>query len=566
MSLCFMPNNCRKHGEPLKYICTSARCNISICESCWKSDHANKNEHSIELFDSTLKPHGQMFDRITALKEQTTEFVKEFIKECKIFLRGVCELEEKQKEVTQSINNEELMNRVQVVKEMVDKQTKAATCLQVQLNEGFESVKCQLEKLSSPDNDREEKESTSLQTQWSEVQKERREIVTTERVIREGRQLLQEMTKLTCEKVICDAAAYNSSRQEILCFDWLPDVVNIVRIKCREKRLVVEHGKKREEVRRDEENELHDIAMTSDNTLYASLFSSKTNRWRVSVLRQSDWKEKREIDTSVIRDQGRDNLSPTSRRYYWCLNAHGNEVAIGIRSNYGRDSVYKWECVYIYRDEKCFQRVRLDIWRDESAWHSCYIGSHLILQTGGNTIAVVALGDDNGYMGRNRLDSKSSKKDTPSGHKMNLTEENKEKERREKEKNSESDQIEESGGETSIKHIILLDTLDICELVWARKDDDKEEDQNEVGERTKRRRENVDWYLFVGDDPDRGRNKCSVYELDMDRVKNGDMLNDRKELEIDSMFPKCLIDNSTLFAMQQHPFNGKPSIVSFKFN
>ena len=343
-------------------------------------------------------------------------------------------------------------------------------------------------------------------------------------------------------EIECLDAVYNLSTQLVICLDISQDTVYLLSINGERNNLVLEHTLDWKEVRRDESDVLRRIAMTSDNTLYALILNKNDKRWRVSVLRQSNLREEREIDTSLIKGQNTED-------YGWELRGCGNRLAIGIMSDKNSDGVYRWECVYIYSEERCTHRFTLDIVRDGYSFFSmCYIGSHLIVQTSGNRVAVVSLDERDSIQQKKREKKKNeNRRETKSGR-------------------SEQHGIEERRA-TDIKHITLLDTNGIWGLVWlGREDGDEDVDgYDEVEEGNRQRQKSAQGYLFVGDDS--LEEKCSVYELDLDRVKDGDEVNSRKDLQIIDMFPVCMIDKSNIFAIKGMPFfEGNPSIVALEFD
>ena len=551
-------NNCREHGKELKFFCNS--CKLSICESCWEKDHGDVMKHPIRLFESILKPEKDVCDRMSDHTKQATQFRKQFKNFCDQLVTDARDLEEKQGQVSKSTNNEQLMNGKQVVKAMVATQSKAVTSIQTELNKQCDLIKESLENLLPSDGDEEKKESANVQTHSSEQQKERNETVTSQIRIRKRRNLKSVRRKLKCEEnCMSSEAVYNWSTRQLICSEIIPNVVRILGVNSEKKSLTVERKVTWEG---DKRGELSGIAMTSDNTLYASILSRSNKRWRVSVLRQeSDLREEREIDTTVIREEMQ---RPDSRDYNWELRGCGDKMSIVTRLDNWEERVYSWECAYIYSEERCTQRVRLDIERDLFSSHLCYIGSHLIVKTRENVVAVVPLRSNN-ITGKDQKEKQKKSRDTSNGDEDNCNS-NLQNRRREKEKKYESGKMEESraGG---IKHVTLQDIEFIDELVWVRRDkNDVEDGMEHGGSFVRHTTTNCDGYLFVGDNPGRGRNKCSVYELNLDRVKDGDRLNSKKHLEIDASLPKCMIDNSNLFAMEGNPRNGNPTILTLEFN
>ena len=305
--------------------------------------------------------------------------------------------------------------------------------------------------------------------------------------------------------------------------------------------LVLEHTLDWGELRRDDSDWLCWIAMTSDNTLYALIFNKNDIRWRVSVLRQSDMRVEREIDTSVIKEQ-------YTEGYGWDMRGCGNRLAIVIRLDNYSDRVYRWECVYIYSKERCTHRVKLDILRDYVSTSLCYTGSHSIVRTSDDRVAVVSLDERDSIQQREREKKNENKRETKSGR-------------------SEQHEVEESRA-THIKHITLMDTELIFDLVWlGREDRDEDADGYDEDEEGKRQRQkSAQGYLFVADNS-YDEEKCSVYELDLDSVKDGDKVNSRKDLQINDMPPKCMIDKSNIFAIKRKLFlKGNPSIVALEFD
>ena len=567
-------NNCREHGKPLKYFCSS--CNISICKTCWRNDHGDINHHQIKLFEFVLEPEKHICDRIKDYREQTTQCVNKFNSVFEQFVKEVCNLEERQIQVMKSRNNEELMNKRQVVREMVATQTKTVIAIQAELNEECERIREKVTNLLPSNGDKEKKENIRGQTDSSETLKERSETVTSQIMIgrRRRRNLKSVKAKFKCEESFdCRRAVYNWSTQQVICFGRAPNAVLILDMKSEKNSLTV-GGRVEWEGERGDESLLCSIAMTSDNTLYASVLNRRNKRWRVSVLRQeSDWREEREIDTSLIsREQHQQRADSRGFRYYynsfhWALRGCGNRMAIVTMSVSGNDRKCRWECVYIYREEKCIHRVRLDIERDSMTSSVCYIGSHLLLRTRGNRVAVVALEAGNNIRGKEEKERQKTSRETMNGDEENYCDNsNLQNKRREKEKDCESGEIEESKA-SDIKYITLQDNNLICGLVWVRGNKDNDENEMEQGGSMMHTTTNCDGYLFVGDGNFSGIGKCSVYEIDMDRVKDGDRLNSRKDLEIDAMLPMCIIDNSDFFAIQFNPSNEQnPVILTLEFS
>ena len=485
-----------------------------------------------------MEPQNKVRDRIQDYKRQITDAVNKFDN----FLENVWELEEKHEEVMKSTNNEELMNRAQTVKEMVDTQKKAVDSLQTEINEQFGLIKDRLVNLLQPEgSDKELKKGTSKQTPKASGYQGTSGAVTSQRVNGKRKKLKSMRSNFVSEEEIwCLFAVYNSNSQQIL-FTYSSEVI-VMGINSERNNLLLEHTLDWKEVRRDESDWLCRIAMTSDNTLYAVILNKNDKRYRVSVLRQSDLREEREIDTSLIKEQ-------RTEGYRWVLRGCGNRLAIVTILHNDSDKVYRWECVYIYSEERCTHRVTLDIERDYYSFFSmCYIGSHLIVQTSGNRVAVVSLDERDSIQQKETEKKNENKRETKSGK-------------------SEQHEVEERRA-THIKHITLMDTRGILDLVWlAREDRDEDaDDYDEVEEGKRQTQKSAQGYLFVGDNP-LDEKKCSVFELDLDRVKDGDSVNSRKDLQMNDMFPKCMIDKSNIFAIKRKSlFTGNPSIVALEFH
>ncbi|XP_075265599.1 uncharacterized protein LOC142358010 [Convolutriloba macropyga] len=71
-------------------------------------------------------------------------------------------------------------------------------------------------------------------------------------------------------------------------------------------------------------------------------------------------------------------------------------------------------------------------------------------------------------------------------------------------------------------------------------------------------------YLFVGDSSPNGL-KCSVYELDLDEIKDGESVQSRKDLQMDHFYPKCSVDCSALFGIEGDLDEGIASVVKPEF-
>ena len=558
-------NNCRKHlGKHLKYFC--CKCNLSICETCWTNDHDGDN-HQIKLFELVLKPEKDICDRFKDYKEQTTQFVNKFHSVFEQFVKDVCDLEKKQIQVMKSRNNEELMNKRQVVREMVARQTEALIKIQKEVSDQCRLNIDRLANLFQLDSDRENNANTCRKTHSSETPKERNETVTSQIRSRNWGNLKSlGAIKLTCgESFECGKAVYNWSTQQIICSELHRNVVGLLGLNSEKNSVTVEHRVIWEAGLRGKESVLWDIAKTSDSTLYASVFCRRNKRWRVSVLRQEgDLREERQLDTNVIsREQPQ--RTDLKKDYIWELSrSRDKRMAIVTRLDNCEECVYRWESVYIYREEKCIHRARLDIERDMLAMRVCYTGSHLIVHTGGNRVAVVALEAGNNIRRKEKKERQKTSRETMNGDEKNSNSNPQNKRREKQGKKSESGKMEESTA-GSIKHVTLQDTNDICGLAWVTRDNDNVE-MEQAGSML-HTTTNSDGYLFVGDVIDHGRHNCSVYELDLDRVKDGDRLNSRKDVEIDAMLPMCMIDNSNLFAIQFNPSNEQnPVILTLEFN
>ena len=518
-----------------------------------------------------MEPEEKNCERMKDYKEQIIQFANKLNNIGEQSVRDVCDLEERQIQVMKSRNNEELMNGRQVVREMVTTQTKTVISIQTELNEECERIKEKLTNLFPSNGDKEKKENTRGQTDSSETLKERSEPVTSQIMIgRRRRNLKSVRAKLKCEESFgfVFPAVYNWSTEQVICLQRYPIVVVILNMNSEKNSLTV--GRRVDwEGERGDGSELSSMAMTSDNTLYACVLDRRNKRRRVSVLRQEgDWREEREIDTSLIREQFQRTDNRGFQYYHnWALRGCGDEVAIVTRMTNGTDGM-RWDCVYIYREEKCTRRVRLDIERDLLAEDVCYTGSHLIVHTGGNRVAVVALEAGNNIRGKEEKENKKKNRET-----INVDEEksnsNLENMRREKQgKRSEIRGKTEESRASHIKHITLLDISRVCGLVWVKRTDkDNDEEEMEQGGPRMGRTTNCDGYVFVGDVTFSGMRKCSVYELDLDRLRDGDRLNSRKDLEIDSVDPLCIIDNSNLFAFHYNPSDEKnPVILTLEFS
>ncbi|XP_075249368.1 uncharacterized protein LOC142342074 [Convolutriloba macropyga] len=552
--------NCRRHGEQLDFYCHG--CKISICKICWKKDHDDLINHPIRLFESILEPQNKIRDRIKKCKEETTKVASKVRNDLGKVVKGICDLEEMQNRVLDSPNNEELTNRERVVKDLVDTQTKLVGSIQSEMNEQFAIIQGQLKNLLSSDEIYKEQNDIAIGQKLScEEAQQRFEIWTGKQGSRgTSRQLKSARKIFTCEeKVKCMQAVYNSSRQEILCLGYSPSVLQKLSMNNGKNYLTVEPEVKWDDVRRDRWSLPVSIAMTSDNTLYASLFSdqndSDQNDWRVSVLRQTDFREDREIDTGVIKERRSD-----IGKYEWYLSARDDKLAIVIRLYNRRDRVDKWECVYIYREETCYQRVTLDITKNGSAGHICYIWSHLIVQTSSSRIAVVSL-DENFHLQENKRTKNFTQIDNRQNEqKVILVQQNTIK-NFDHGNQAESDQIESSMS-SDIKYLTLIDTGDIYELVWVRTDCDLDGVKNG----TMGVEGGAEGYLFAGDIKNSGTLRCSLYELDLDRVNNGDRVTSRKEFEVERVIPKCVTSDSTLFAIQDSLFYCNPTVISLDFD
>ena len=163
-----------------------------------------------------MEPQNKVRDRIQDYKRQITDAVNKFNN----FLKNVCELEERHEEVMKSTNNEELMNRAQTVKEMVDTQKKAVDSLQTEINEQFGLIKDKLINLLQPESsDRKLKQGTNEQTeQTCEKQGTSTKAVTSQRVAGKRTNLKSLRSNSVFEgEIWCECAVYNSDSQQILC-------------------------------------------------------------------------------------------------------------------------------------------------------------------------------------------------------------------------------------------------------------------------------------------------------------------------------------------------------------
>ncbi|XP_075264464.1 uncharacterized protein LOC142356436, partial [Convolutriloba macropyga] len=536
---------CKKHKKSLQFFCI--KCNKSLCEKGWEVDHKDPSKHQVVLFKFILEPQNEVRERIQQYRDECEQTSRSMMNNFNIFLKDVRELQDKHNDVMNSSNNAELQKRADIVKKLVENHKKSLKEMQNENLKQFEVINDLLSNLLTSKTVRTTQMPGDVDTNGTLVLS-----ATANAAIGSG-QLTKKKAKRTSLKstsikfvlqenqIECLDAVYNLSTQLVICLDGSTNTVHLLSINSERNNLVLEHTLDWKEVRRDESDVLCRIAMTSDNTLYAVIMNENDKRHRVSVLRQSDLREEREIDTSLIKE-------PCREGYRWELIGCGNRLAIVIRLNNKIDKVYRWECVYIYSEERCTHRVTLDIERDYYLVFSlCYIGSHLIVRTSNDSVAVVSLDE------RDSIRQKETEK--------------KKNENRRETKSGRSEQhgIEERRA-TDIKHITLIDTNGIWGLVWLGRDGDEDVDgYDEVEEGNRQRQKSAQGYLFVGDYAK--DEKCSVYELDLDRVKDGDSVNSRKDLQIIDMFPVCMIDKSNIFAIKGMPFfKGNPSIVALEFD
>ena len=280
-----------------------------------------------------IKARVEANDRIKDYRKHFSQIAKKLNN----LLQEVDDLEEKHNEVINSTNGEELMQREQVFNETVENQKKSVESFQTEINKQLALITDKLETLLVPDCKEELKQKTNEHSGSGKLQRGVETTMSVQRRTAEERRLKSFSTKLKSdEKILCWQAVYNLNRSQIMCLSRLPDVVQILCMDCENDTIELERT-----VTWEKSSKLYEIAMTSDNTLYGCMKDIINNRWRVCVLRQNDFSEKREIDTSFINVHNTPN-------YRWLLRACGNSLAIITRLDNHKDQVYRVETVYIY--------------------------------------------------------------------------------------------------------------------------------------------------------------------------------------------------------------------------
>ncbi|XP_075254835.1 uncharacterized protein LOC142346207 isoform X2 [Convolutriloba macropyga] len=473
-------NLCRVHRMSLEFYCS--KCIEKICLKCWTSFHLDKSRHDVA-------PHvtqNDLTDRIGKYKDEC-ENTSDIMKKFDIVLQGARDLKQKYSGSLRSNASNNLMTVDNAqLQDIVEHQKQHVNSLQAVLNIQFSLLKEQLENL--------------IPAQGESVSGPRS--VACEPVLRD---LKSVRAKVVSENIVaCSQAIYNSTKREILCLEQWPGTVRSLSVYNKQNRMELDRTMEWDKVRTDK-SELNEIAMASDNILYASIRNNI--RWRVSVLRQNDLKEEREIDTKAVKEQD-------VEIYKWRLNARGKNLAIVTNLDNNKQKVFEWQCAYVYFEETLAHIVPLYISRSQFSSTFCYTGQNLILETRNNAIAAVLIDSSYCNLQKDLVRQSQIPRDV------------------------ETPKV--------IKHITLQDTKEIRTLVWLDRSDNVEM--------------NSDGYLFAGDYTYTDANKSSVYQLNLDAMIDGDEVTSYKDWETKSVFPHCVIDSSTLFGIKGNfSFKGNPS-------
>ena len=317
------------------------------------------------------------------------------------------------------------------------------------------------------------------------------------------------------EEIDCDRAVYNTATKEVIC---LSSTLTVLRLNGPNGKFEVSKEMK---LKSDANNDLRDITLDSNNSLYGVIGNKKNDVKRVAVLdimkNKELIEERKLLDTKRLHNGG---------DVYWKLCAVGETVAVVVEDLRGDE--WEYNSVTLYRSHIRQQTVQLNI-----SLKFIIINDQLVL-VNENTLLLVS---DRTTIAVVSLPSQQTTTATTSAHTSKLT-------------SNTSQKLQPK----SIKYIQLSDWRLIVSLVWIPSEESVQSDAAE----------GYLFALYYG-------GFSHVYKInlekDMAEVAEGE---ERTIAPMEGIGPldhtciNCSIDSSTLFATTDK-YSGKPMLLNLEY-
>ena len=520
---------------------------MELCEECWKNEHDEDDfrKHNIGFIKVNLEPQKEIQKRIVENKKECKEMSR-ILEDWRAIVRQAQIAENKQNEVLKASTANQLEQKSGIVRDLVQNHItdvrKFKETILTELEELERKQRSILGDSFDSDYDRLSIHSSSstldgggssrVETPVSEellgavgggdngnttpVQPNKNVASTLKRGKKKE---LVRVTKSAIgdEKIECSRAVYNTATKEVICL--ANTTITVLRLNGPNGKFEVS---KKMKLNSDAKNDLCDITLDSNNSLYGVIWNKGTRVKRVAVL--DIMKNKELIEERELLDT--EGLLNGKYVYYWRLCAVGETVAVVVEDLRGDE--WEYNSVTLYRSHIRQQTVQLNISLNVrcSGQRVLVNENTLLLVSDKRTIAVVS------------LPSQQTTTATTSAHTSKLT-------------SNTSQKLQPK----SIKYIRLSGMENIYSLVWIPSEESVQSDAAEG-------------YLFASD-------LCGdfshVYKInlekDMAEVAEGEerTISPMEGIgQLDYTHIWCSIDSSTLFATT-YWFSGKPMLLNLEY-